>query len=31
MEKILSIDVSEKEYVIALGEQLKNNLPQNQP
>lgn len=29
MEQILSIDVSEKEYVTALGEQMKNNLPQN--
>lgn len=29
MEQILSIDVSEKEYVVALGEQMKNNLPQN--
>ena len=27
MEQILSIDVSEKEYVIALGDQMKNNEP----
>lgn len=27
MQQILSIDVSEKEYVKALGEKLKNNMP----
>ncbi|MCQ2819689.1 MAG: DUF724 domain-containing protein [archaeon] len=29
MEQILTIDVSEKEYVIALGEQMRGNLPQD--